>query len=355
MKTFLIVVALLVLAGGGYLWLAPGPVNAAAWQPPEPPAMTGVLTPNQALEEAELLAVGQVYGPEDVDVDAEGRVYAGTQDGKILRVLEDGSVESFAITGGRPLGMEFDASGNLIVADAFKGLLSIDPQGDIKVLLTEVEGEPFGFTDDLDIAADGVIYFSDASTKFDQSEYVFDLLEMRPYGRLIAFDPATGVARVLMRDLYFANGIALSQKEDFVLVNETWKYRVHRYWLDGDKAGTHEVFIDNLPGFPDGISGNRQGTFWLALITPRLADVDDMHTKPWLKNIVAKLPAWMRPKAVQYGLVLALDEQGRIVASYHDADGQHLREITSVEEHEGYIYLGSLHNDRIGKLRLRNP
>jgi len=70
---------------------------------------------------------------------------------------------------------------------------------------------------------------------------------------------------------------------------------------------------------------------------------------------VAKLPDWMRPKAVEYGLVLALDETGAIVASYHDPDGHHLREITSVEEHDGYIYLGSLGNDRIGRLKLKAP
>ena len=224
---------------------------------------------------------------------------------------------------------------------------------DQSVLTTGTEDGAFGFTDDVDVASDGLIYFTDASSKFGQGEYALDLLEFRPHGSLLVYDPATGQTRRLLDNLYFANGVALSSDESFLLVNETWKYRILRYWLKGERAGQHEVFIDNLPGFPDGVSGNGSGTFWVALPSPRKQDVDDMHASPWLKNIVAKLPKWMLPKAIEYGLVLALDEQGNIIASYHDPDGKHLREITSVEEHQGSIYLGSLGNDRIGQLELK--
>ena len=66
---------------------------------------------------------------------ADGRLYTGLQDGRVVRMLADGSgVETFVQTGGRPLGMKFDAGGNLIVADAFRGLLSISPERKITVL-----------------------------------------------------------------------------------------------------------------------------------------------------------------------------------------------------------------------------
>src|SRR5690606_20170232 len=125
--------------------------------------------------------------------------------------IVDGQVETFVSTGGRPLGMDFDAGGNLIVADAYKGLLRIDPAGKIEVLASEAEGVPFAFTDDLDIASDGRIYFTDASSRFQQPDYLLDLLEGRPYGRLMVHDPASGQTEVLLKDLYFANGVALSQ------------------------------------------------------------------------------------------------------------------------------------------------
>ncbi len=222
----------------------------------------------------------------------------------------------------------------------------------METLATEADGVPFAFTDDLDIASDGRIYFSDASSKFHQPDYILDLLEARPHGRLLRYDPSTGKTEVLLKDLYFANGVALSANEDFVLVNETYRYRITRYWLKGEKAGQHEVFIDNLPGLPDNLQGDRKGTFWVALPTPRKADADFLHRHPWLKAQLAKLPRMFLPKPTAYGLVIAIDEQGRIVRSLHDTSGHHLRMITSAKPVGDQLYFGSLENDRIGRLAI---
>ena len=127
MKVLLrLVLALVLLLGlfAGYLVIAPAAIDPVAWDPPAAPEMTGVLAPNELLRSATLIASGKIDGPEDVETDAQGRVYAGTNDGKVLRVVGDG-VEVFADTGGRPLGLDFAPSGALIVADAIKGLLSI--------------------------------------------------------------------------------------------------------------------------------------------------------------------------------------------------------------------------------------
>lgn len=353
MKKFLGLLALLIAAAAGYLALTPSPIEPQAWQPPPAPLLTGTLEPNDTLMKSELLGQGQIEGPEDSAVDAQGNVYAGLQDGRIVRIGVDGQIATLTATGGRPLGMDFDAKGNLIVADAYKGLLRISPQGQTEVLATEADGLPFAFTDDLDIASDGRIYFSDASSKFNQPDYLLDLLEGRPYGRLLRYDPATGKTETLLKDLYFANGVALSQHEDFVLVNETYRYRITRYWLKGDKAGSHDVFIDNLPGMPDNLQGDRAGTFWVALPTPRKADADFLQNQPWLKAQMAKLPRSMWPKPLHYGLVIALNEQGEIVQSLHDASGTHLHMVTSAKPVGDFLYFGSLSNDRIGKLKIR--
>lgn len=353
MKKLMVGLLCMVVLLGAYLALVPGPLDAVAYRPPPAPPLTGVLAPNDVLKTATLIGVGQVIGAEDVAVDDHGRIYGGVADGRILRIEGDRK-ETFADTGGRPLGLHFDRQGNLIVCDAVKGLLSVNAQGKVQVLLSEAEGVPFGFTDDLDIAADGTIYFSDASSRYHVHDYLLDCIEARPYGRLIRFDPKTGQTNVLLKDLYFANGVALSRNEDFVLVNETYRYRITRYWLKGPRKGHHDVFIDNLPGFPDGVSANRQGTFWVALFTVRNATLDRLHPLPWAKNLMARLPKWMWPKPTPYGFVLALGESGKIVRSLHDPDGEHLREVTSVEEHKGFIYCGSLRNDRIGRLRVRD-
>ncbi len=353
MKTFGYVM-LVLFVFIGIVVLYPSPIDSVAWQPPLAPKLDGKYAPNEQLKKSKLLAKGKIYGPEDVAIDIQGRVYGGTQDGLIKRVNIDGSVDTWLSTGGRPLGLHFDKQQNLIVCDAYKGLLSISPAGDVTVLVDSVEGVPLVFTDDVDIASDGKIYFTDASSKWDQRQYMLDLLEYKPYGRFMVYDPDTKKTKVLLDKLYFANGVALSQHEDFVLINETWNYRVLRYWLKGDKKGTQDIFIDNLPGFPDGISSDRNGRFWLALPTPRLSKVDSMHPKPWLKNFSAKLPDFLKPKPIEYGMVLGLNEQGEVEVNLQDTDGSTVKEITSVQEHNGYLYLGSLHNDRIGKLALKD-
>ncbi len=332
--------------------LKPAPIDPSAYMPPKSPELTGVLEPNNHLQKAELLALGKINGPEEVAVDRQGRVYGGTQDGKIMRLLPDGGLEVFTDTQGRPLGIKFDRHGNLVVCDAHKGLLSIDPQGNMRTLAKAAEGAPLNFTNALDIASDGTIYFTDASTRYGQQDYLYDLLESKPHGRFMSYDPDTGQTKVLLKDLYFANGVALSRQEDFVLVCETYRYRIVRYWLAGPRAGTHEIFVDNLPGFPDNLCGNKKGTFWLALFTVRNEAADKLHPYPFLKAQLSKLPKIFWPQPKPYGLVLALDEKGQIVQSLHEPTGKHLKEITSAQEYGGFLYLGNISNDRIGKYEL---
>ncbi|MDD9303255.1 MAG: strictosidine synthase family protein [Desulfobacter sp.] len=344
--------ATLVILAIIIFFLQPAPIDPAAYFPPEPRDFTRLQASAGLLQTAQLLALGEINGPEEVAVDRQGRVYGGTQDGKIICLLPDGRLKPFADTKGRPLGMKFDLNDNLIVCDGYQGLLSINPQGKITVLARSADDLDFKFTDALDIGSDGIIYFTDASAKFGPDEYLYDLLESKPHGRFLSYDPATGRVKVLLKSLYFANGVALSEQEDFVLINETYRYRIVRYWLKGPKSGTHEIFIDNLPGFPDNISSNHKGRFWLALFTVRNKIVDQTHPFPFLKALIFKLPKALWPKPTPYGLVLALDEQGKITQCLHDPTGEHLKEITSAREHQGYLYLGSLHNDRIGKYRL---
>lgn len=350
-RILLIVVALIVLAVA-YFLLSPSPIDPVAYQPEPAVPMTGPLAANTLLREAEAMAAGKIIGPEDIETDAQGRIVTGLEDGRIVFVSPGGQIEEFVNTGGRPVGMEFDPDGNLIVADAVRGLLQIAPDGAITTLITEVDGTPINFADDVDVDSDGVIYFSDASSKFGNGEYLYDLLEGRPHGRLISYDRRTGEAKVLLDGLYFANGIALSQDEDFVLVNETYRYRIQRYWLKGPRAGESEIFIENLPGFPDNITSNRQGKFWLALFTIRNETNDWLAPRPYVKSLLAKLPKAFWPAPEPYAFVVALDEDGNILESLQDPGGEKFHQITSAHERDGYLYLGSLTNDRIGRYRL---
>jgi sugar lactone lactonase YvrE len=260
----------------------------------------------------------------------------------------------FADTGGRPLGMIFDRSGNLIVADAIKGLLSVNQGGEIKVLAVEADGARFGCLNDLDVGADGTIYFSEASSKYPMSQFTKDLLEHQPNGRLLALDPQTQQPRTLLRDIHFANGVAVSPDQTFVLVVETGMYRVRRVWLKEPKMGQMDVFIDNLPGFPDGISSNGKDKFWLALVTPRQSFFDNtLLPHPFLRKMVVRLPKFLQPAPERYSFVLALDGQGRVVENLQNGAQDCFAEISNVVENNGSLYFGSIGEDTIGRFQLR--
>lgn len=71
---------------------------------------------------------------------------------------------------GRPLGLRFDKrTGDLYIADAYMGLLKVGPEGGLATpLVTEAEGVPLGFTNDLDIDDDGTVYFTDSSISYQR-------------------------------------------------------------------------------------------------------------------------------------------------------------------------------------------
>lgn len=353
MKRFILrVIILLVVVVLAYLLTWPVPINPASWIPPSAPQLTGQYATNSELSRIERLKI-EGFAPEDVAFDSQDRIYCGDDAGQILRFQPDGTKpELFANTKGRPLGLIFDRYGNLIVADAIIGLMSIAPDGKGTVLATEAEGVPFRCPNDLDVAADGTIYFTDASYKFRLTQLKADLLEHQPNGRLLAYDPGTKQTRVLLNDLYFANGVAVSPDQSFVLVNDTGAYRVRRYWLTGPKQGQSDVFIENLPGFPDGISSNGKDKFWLALVNRRDAGLDFLLPHPFLRKIVWRLPSFLQPNIKRYAFALALDTNGKVVNNLQDPSAQSFTQIANVVEHKGRLYFGSIGESAIGRMSL---
>ncbi|CAL4915378.1 unnamed protein product [Urochloa decumbens] len=221
----------------------------------------------RALERSERVGEGRLPGPEDLAYDAAGGwLYTGCADGWVRRVsVPGGDVEDWARTGGRPLGVVLAADGGLVVADADIGLLKVSPEREVALLTDAAEGVKFALTDGVDVAADSTIYFTDASYKYNLANHMTDILEARPHGRLLSFDPATGRTAVLARDLYFANGVAMSPDQSSLIYCETVVRRCSRYHITGDKKGTVEKFIDNLPGVPDNIRYDGEGRYWIAL------------------------------------------------------------------------------------------
>lgn len=337
-----------------YLLAWPVEVEPVAWTSPKDNGYTGQFAQNQHLSQIQRIELTDQIGPEDLALGQDGNVYFALLSGDIQSINSEGKIATLANTGGRPLGIEFDQNGNLLVADAFKGLLSVTSKGEVTSLVTEVDGIPVNYADDVDIADNGKIYFSDASTKFHAQRYgtfeasLLDINEHGGHGRLIEFDPETKKSQTILEGLNFANGVAISHDQKWVLVNETGTYRILKVGISDSNKGTVETLIDNLPGFPDNISRGENGVYWFGLVSPRSKPLDMLSGSAFLRKVVQRLPAFMRPKAQHFGHIVAVNDNGQVVHNLQDPLGM-FGHTTGALEVGKDLFVSSLHEPALAK------
>ncbi|BDS12887.1 SMP-30/gluconolactonase/LRE family protein [Aureispira anguillae] len=330
-----------------------------AWTPPNKPAFKGAIAKNELLSTTTWIDLEGWYGPEDIAVDKKGNLYCGVhpkrtnfESGRILKIDTQGIISTFCNTGAWVTGLHFDQNENLIACDQKRGLIRIDPEGNIQVLANKDEkGRPILMPNDVDIASDGMIYFSNTSSqlRFSRRNARKILLEVKPDGGLYRYNPTTLKVETLIDSSFFGNGVAVSKNDDFVLMVDLAKYRILRYWLKGEKKGKIDQFIDNLPGLPNGISRRKDGSFWLGFTTQRSDVLDDLQPKIGMKKFVYGIPLWLQPKQEAFGMIMHLSETGEILQTLYDTTGQRVSEASSIEEHNGILYLGGDLTDHIGK------
>ena len=361
MKKLAWLFALILLALAAYLALWPVPIKAVGWKAPAWPGYTGVHAANDKLAGLKIIPLGAEAGPEHIVLGRDGKLYAAVASGNILRMNPDGSAqEVFANTGGRVLGFDFDAAGQMIAADAVKGLLSISPERKVTLLTDKVGGDPIRYADAVVVAGNGKIYFSDASTRFAPAQWggtfeaaVLDILEQAATGRILEYDPASKATRIVAKGLSFANGVALSRDEQTLFVAETGRYRVWKISvaaadLDVARAAPQAaVLLDNLPGYPDNLMRGLDGRIWLGFSGPRGKDIDGMADKPFLRELTLRLPRSMWPLPKAYGHVVAFTEDGKVVADLQDPAGAY-PQTTGLTETADRLYVQNLHLKVLG-------
>jgi sugar lactone lactonase YvrE len=349
MKTAASLAGAALLALLAYLSLWPVPIEPVSWNAPAAPGYSGPHTPNRLLANLKMISLGSEEGPEHIVLARDGKLYTTVASGNILRMNPDGSgQEVFANTGGRVLGFDFDASGNLIAADSVKGLLAISPDKKVSVLTDKVDGEAILYADAVIVASNGKMYVSDASTRFAPAKWggtfeasILDILEQSSTGRILEYDPATKATRVVAKGLSFANGVALSQDEKTLFVNETGKYRV---WKISTQASKLDVA---QPGKDANLMRGTDGKIWLGFAKPRNPTIDKLATLPFMRKLTLRLPRSMWPIPKAYGHVMAFTEDGKVLADLQDPSGAY-PETTAVTETKDRLYIQSLHAKGLG-------
>ena len=330
-----------------YLLAWPVPIDPVSWQAPTDLGLIDPFESNKLLEAATAIDLGEYEGPEDATLGRDNLVYVTAEGGRVLRI-RNRQVEAFADTGGRPLGIEVDVDGSFVVANAYLGLQRIDRQGNVTNILSSVDGTTPIYPNNLAIAQDGKIYFTEASSKYGADKYrgsynasLLDIMEHGGHGGVFVFDPATGTARQLLDDLNYANGIAISEDNSYLVIAETSNYRVLKHWLTGPYQGETAVLLDNLPGFPDNLKTGKSGRFWVGFAAPRNDLIDKVSDKPWLRKVIQRLPAMIRPQAVPSSHVVAFNGDGEILMNMHEPNAR-FPTLTGVLETQRSLYLTTL-------------
>ena len=333
--------------------------------PQSPP--TGASSPfalNDRLRAVEQIGLGEVESPEDVILDREDNLYCGSRHGEIIRFFAPDykRMEVYARIGGQPLGMAFDAGGTLFVCVGGMGLYRVNPDRTVekvtdetnRSLLSVVDDSRLRLADDLDIAPDGRIFFSEATIRYEMHEWPTDSLEGRGNGRIICYDPRSGKTHTVLRHLIFPNGVVLASDKESIIFAESWNCSIKRHWFAGAKEGTTETVIASLPGYPDNINVSSDGNYWLALMGMRSPAFDLAMRKPAFRRRMSKrLPGdeWLAPN-INTGCIVKFNEKGEILDALWDLGGLNHPMITSMREHKGYLYIGGISNNRIGRIKL---
>jgi ribose transport system permease protein len=335
--------------------------------PPPPPTSAASGSPyalNDRLRHVETIGLGEVESPEDVILDNENNLYCGSRHGEIIRFFAPDykRKEVYARIGGQPLGMAFDAGQTLYVCVGGMGLYRVTPERRVekvtdetnRSLLSIIDDSRLRLADDLDIAPDGRIFFSEATVRYEMHEWPTDSLEGRGNGRIICYDPRNNKTTTVLRNLIFPNGVVLASDLESILFAESWNCSVKRYWFAGAKQGKTEIVISDLPGYPDNINRASDGNYWLALMGMRSPSFDLAMRKPAFRRRMSKqLPGdeWLAPN-INTGCIVKFNEQGEILDALWDLGGENHPMITSMREHRGYLYIGGISNNRIGRLKL---
>jgi len=340
-----------------YLLLWPVPIEPVSWNVPKSDGYVGDFEQNNMLADVEVIGLGAYSGPEDVAQGPDGKIYMPSHEGAILTFdPKTSEITEYAKSNGRTLGIEFGPDGILYGADAYQGLVKFE-NGEEKVIASKTSsGSPIPYADDLDVTKEGVVYFSDASTKYGAKESggtlaasLLDLMEHGLNGRVLKYDPTTGKTDVVLDGLSFANGIALTEDERHLLIVETGTYSVIKLALDG--SGKNETIIDNLPGFPDNINPSTDGKFWVGLVSPRNDLVDNISDKPFLRKMIMRLPEAARPKPERYGFIIEIDEHGNVTQNLQDPAGTYALTTGAITAANDTVYVSSLTEPGLGVLR----
>ena len=312
-------------------------VNPVRWRPPP-------VTPLPEFGPAELTVVPMPGdAPEDIVVDADGALWTGLVDGRIVRIGPAGETTVVGHTAGRPLGLTVAHDGRLLICTSPGGLLAMDrTTGSTEVLVDAVDFRPLNFCSNVVELPDGTIYFTESTAKFTYAHFKGAIIEARGDGALNRRDP-DGTVSTVLDNLYFANGLTATLDGSALVFAESQGRRLSKYWLTGPRAGTVTPLAINLSAMPENISTGTDGRIWVAMVSEANAIADALAPRaPWLRKAVWLLPDRLQPQIAPEVYAVAFDpDSGAAVAGVR-MKRPDFGVVTGLVEHRGRLWMSSI-------------
>jgi sugar lactone lactonase YvrE len=201
--------------------------------------------------------------PEGVMATNDGTVYAADGRGQIARISPSGSTGFYGDVGGVPNGICLDASGNCIIANIGNGQVqNLSPDGSHGVLLTHAEGRRMPAPNFPFLDFSGRLWVSNSTENEDVNA---SLQNPKPDGCVVLME--NGKSWIVASGLYFANGLTLDRKEEYLYVAETLQEDILRFKILPDGSLSRAEVFGPKPlcklGYPDGIAFDEGQNLWI--------------------------------------------------------------------------------------------
>ena len=228
--------------------------------------------------------------------------------------------------------------------------------------MTDANSRPLAFCNDVTVSKDGNRFYISEPFPYEGASMgggaFGEAVTLGNNGRLWNFDRETGTVALVAQNYNFIDGVLLDETEEdleqSILVTETTKFRILRFYLRGEKAGQDEIVWEFLPGLADALERDAKGNIWVGIIKTRSPLMTWMHANPWIKPLMLRIPQENLPVPTVTA-IMALSPDASTPLFYAEHPGTHVHDIAAAIPGKDFIYLANFSDLTPGLHKIPNP
>ena len=180
---------------------------------------------------------------------------------------QTGTVTVFREPSNNANGNTRDGEGRLVTCEHLtRRVVRTEHDGSITVLADQVDGSPLNAPNDVVVAADGSVWFTDPGYG-SMSDYEGRRARLELPTAVYRIDPGSHELHPVVTDLERPNGLCFAPDESRLYVVDSGgaPRSIHVYPVTAGEVGAGRRLVDNTPGGADGIRCDSEGNVWAAM------------------------------------------------------------------------------------------